>query len=333
MKSIKLNKNDMDYFIEKTRYLQHQSPHQYEKIRINDNGIILILYNSGSLVYENNTKSKDFLTGIFKNKFDDSYNRKSIKNNSSYSKKQNNEKNNSNKYIQGNPKKRYYKNTNSTTFNNNKDYLHNNDISLSDYEFTIGSDETGKGEWFGPLVVCAVATSKSENIKLREIGVKDSKKLDKKQIRQLYEKIEKMNIKHEVIILRPFSYNKLYDKFKKENKNLNHLLAYLHSKAIKILLDEINSNDILIIIDKFDAKKTKEYLNENSNLIQIENGERFTPVATSSIIAKYHYEKILNELEERYNIKLSKKTKIKNIDKKILDKVAKTHFKNVAKYM
>ena len=43
-------------------------------------------------------------------------------------------------------------------------------------------------------------------------------------------------------------------------------------------------------------------------------------------------EKVLNELEERYNIRLNKKTKIKDIDKQILDKVAKTHFKNVAKY-
>ena len=110
------------------------------------------------------------------------------------------------------------------------------------------------------------------------------------------------------------------------------MLAYLHTTAIKRLLENIDSTDTLIIIDKFDAEKVNQYMNARANMIQIENGERFIPVAASSIIAKYHYEKVLNELEERYNIRLNKKTKIKDIDKQILDKVAKTHFKNVAKY-
>ena len=135
-----------------------------------------------------------------------------------------------------------------------------------------------------------------------------------------------------MIVLKPFSYNKLYSKFKDEGKNLNHMLAYLHTTAIKRLLENIDSTDTLIIIDKFDAEKVNQYMNARANMIQIENGERFIPVAASSIIAKYHYEKVLNELEERYNIRLNKKTKIKDIDKQILDKVAKTHFKNVAKY-
>ena len=120
-------------------------------------------------------------------------------------------------------KARYYKNK-----QNHEQY---NNISLSDYEYTIGSDETGKGEWFGPLVVTAVSTSKDENIKLKEIGVKDSKKLNKKQITQLYHKIEELGISQESIGLKPFSYNKLYNKFKSEGKNLNHLLAY-HSLKI-----------------------------------------------------------------------------------------------------
>lgn len=312
----------MDYFISKTKHLKHEKPHQYERIRIKDGSVVFILYNSGSLVYEDNAQTNDFL----KDNLDELFDEKKAcgKKTHNHTTQHTNKKN---------YKKRFYKKSDEKTFKQNEYDFDNYNVSLSDYEYTIGSDETGKGEWFGPLVVCATATSKDENIKLKEIGVKDSKKLDKKQIKKLYEKIEQLNIKHEVIILRPFSYNKLYNKFRQEDKNLNHLLAYLHSKVIKQLLNEINSNDTLIIIDKFDIKKMNEYLNTSANVIQEENGEKYTPVATSSIIAKYHYEKVLNQLEQRYNIKLNKKTKIKNIDKNILDKVAKTHFKNINRYL
>lgn len=328
MKSIKLNNAQMNRFIEKTSHLHHQSPHQYEKIRINDDGIILILYNSGSLVYEDNNQTRDFINGNLKDVFGHSQSRRQSNN------RPHDKKSNGHKYQKRyRHKKRYPKKSKKQNNKNTEESLNNSNILISKYEYTIGSDETGKGEWFGPLVVCAVATSNSENIKLKDAGVKDSKKLNKKQIREVYEKIMEMNIKHEVIALRPFSYNKLYNKFREEGKNLNHMLAYLHSKVINMLLDEIDSEDTLIIIDKFDAKKMNEYLHTQSNMIQIENGERFIPVATSSIIAKYHYEKVLNELEERYNIRLNKKIKIKNIDKKILDKVAKTHFKNIARHL
>ena len=197
--------------------------------------------------------------------------------------------------------KEYYSNhTKQYTENNNK-----NTVSfLENYEFTIGSDETGKGEWYGPLVITAVCTSHEENLKLKEIGVKDSKKLSRKNILDLYCEIEKLNIKQESIVLTPFSYNKLYAKFKSEGKNLNHLLAYLHSKVITNLLSQINTTNVLVIIDKFDYKKMNEYLDVNKNIkiIQETNGERFIPVATSSIIAKYHYEKRLKDIEKRYNI-------------------------------
>jgi ribonuclease HIII len=77
-----------------------------------------------------------------------------------------------------------------------------------------------------------------------------------------------------------------------------------------------------------------EYLDFNNNIkvIQESNGERYIPVATSSIIAKYNYEKTLKEIEQRYNINL-RKTKPKNIKKEILYNVGKAHFKNVNKYL
>lgn len=292
MKSVKLTDNEIDRFRYLTRNLRHEHPHQYESVRIKDGDVFFVLYNSGSLVYNDNGKTGEFLSRVLEEQIHDEYSSNNI---------------NSNSY-------------------NNIDYLDN-------YKYIIGSDETGKGEWYGPLVVTATCTSYEDNMKLKHIGVKDSKKLTTRQIMSLYKKIEKLNILHETIILRPFSYNKLYSKFTSEGKNLNHLLAYLHSKAITQLLGQINTTDVLVIIDKFDYKKTNQYLNINNKIkvIQETNGERYIPVATSSIIAKYNYEKTLKEIEERYNINL-RKTKPKNIDKNIIDKVAKTHFKNVKPY-
>ena len=70
----------------------------------------------------------------------------------------------------------------------NENSIYNNTISMKNYQYIIGSDETGKGEWYGPLVVCAVCTSNDDILKLKSIGVKDSKKLSTKEIFSLYEK-------------------------------------------------------------------------------------------------------------------------------------------------
>ena len=291
MKSVTLSPVEVERFINVTGGLHHEVPHQYERVRIKDGCVVFILYDSCKLVFNENDESLEFLDKILE-------------------------------------KREYVEDIISSK---NNDFVTNNSINILDnYEFTVGSDETGKGEWYGPLVITAVCTSYEENLELKRLGVKDSKKLSKNQINNLYKKIEKIGITHETIILKPFSYNKLYDKFKQEGKNLNHLLAYLHSKAINKVLKHAKTTNILIIIDEFDNKKMNEYLNINKKIqvIQEQDGERFIPVATSSIIAKYHYEKTLKEIEERYNIKLRK-----TIDKKIIDKVAKTHFKNVKPYI
>ncbi|MGI6565108.1 ribonuclease HIII [Methanosphaera sp.] len=294
MKSIKLTDDKISKFIYQTRNLRHEKPHQYERIRIKDGDVVLILYNSKKLVYNDNSNTRDLLGSILEIK----------------------------EY-----------NSTGENYTYNKISSYNNDSLLDNYSFTIGSDETGKGEWYGPLVVTAVSTSHEDNLKLKRIGVTDSKKLSTKQIYKLYPKIEKLGINSRTIILKPFSYNRLYQKFTSKGKNLNHLLAYLHSKVITELLQDIQTTDVLVIIDKFDYKKMNEYLNINDKIkvIQESNGEKYIPVATSSIIAKYNYEQTLKEIEERYNINL-RKTKPKNINKDVIDKVAKTHFKNVKPY-
>jgi len=320
MQSVRLTREQIKYLKDITSHLAHESPHAYESVRIKDGDYLFILYDTAMLVYKNNASCKSYVDRVL------SYKPNKKKKNRRRGKYYGHDG-----YYNNNNRR---KNRGSKKSKNNKSSTSNHDFFVSKYEYTIGSDETGKGEWYGPLIITATCTSKDENKKLQQIGVTDSKKLTKNDIEKLYQKIKKMQIRHQTLILRPFTYNKLYDKFKNENKNLNHLLAYLHSKAIKMLLEDVPSHDVVVIIDKFDYKKMNQYLQlDNTKVIQESNGERYTPVATSSIIAKHHYEKTLKELEEKYGVDLNKKNGPWNIDPELLDKVAKTHFKNISPYL
>lgn len=195
---------------------------------------------------------------------------------------------------------------------------------------TIGTDEAGKGEWFGPLVTVSIALSPEEITSLRKLGVRDSKTLSRKKLPGLAKKL--LKFPHQSLVLKPETYNKLYKKFKREGKTLNDLLAWSHSKAIKDLLAELEPGKKKIIIDRFDLKKTELRLRsldkKNLEIIQKYKAEKEIPVAAASILAKYAFEKKVDELNRKFGIDL-RKVKPEKIDKKILPLVAKLHFKNV----
>lgn len=202
----------------------------------------------------------------------------------------------------------------------------------TEYDYILGSDETGKGEWFGPLVVVATAITPEEIVELRKLGVQDSKRFNKKQILKIAKEIITMDFVRHSIPLNPETYNRLYDNFKNEGKNLNDMMAWAHSAVIKDTLNTIEYNKAKVVIDKFDFEKT-EYRLENVNksnlkVIQKTGGESEIPVATASIIAKYLYETEVDKLNEKYGIDL-RKSKPNDIKPETLPFVAKLHFKNV----
>jgi ribonuclease HIII len=207
------------------------------------------------------------------------------------------------------------------------------------YDYVLGSDETGKGEWYGPLVVVATALTPDEIVELRKLGVRDSKTIPKPQLIELAEKIREMKFLRESRILLPETYNDLYAKFKKEGKTLNDMLAWGHAEAIKDLLEKVGHQRIRVVIDKFDVKKTESRLrgemrerkikDNNVEVIQKSKGENEIPVATASIIAKYIFETKVDELNHKYGVDL-RNSKPENTNPKILPYVAKLHFKNVA---
>jgi ribonuclease HIII len=206
----------------------------------------------------------------------------------------------------------------------------------ADYDYILGSDETGKGEWYGPLVVVATALTSEEIIELRLLGVKDSKSIKKPQIIKLAEKIIEMDFTWKSIILKPRSYNNLYNQFQDEGKSLNDIMAWAHSKVIQQTLAVIEYRKAKVIIDKFDYKKTDYRLKSidqtGLKIIQMTGGESEIPVAAASIIAKYLFEKTVDELNMMYNVNL-RNVKPENVKPELLRETAKIHFKNVEKLL
>ncbi len=207
--------------------------------------------------------------------------------------------------------------------------------TLSDEKY-IGTDESGKGDFFGPLVVAGVQVNNENKNFLSEIGVKDSKKLDDKKILVLANKI-KANCVHSVVVITPVKYNELYSKF----NNLNKLLAWAHSRAIENILEKSPCNYALA--DKFgDESLIKNALmSKGKNIIlnQMVRAEADIAVAAASILARAEFVKRMQEMENKFELNFSKgvspqvisqaKSFIQKYSFDRLKEIAKMHFKTV----
>jgi ribonuclease HIII len=196
----------------------------------------------------------------------------------------------------------------------------------------VGVDESGKGDFFGPLVVAACYVGPEHYAELE--GVKDSKKLTDAQALALAEKIKKA-CPHSVILMNPTKYNELYAKI----KNLNHLLAWGHAQAIENVLEKQPAD--LIISDQFAAggnvvkSKLKE-LGRQAQFVSRVRAEADLAVAAASILARAEFLKRLKGLSQEFGIDLPKgATNVIGTGKRFvathgaenLPKVAKMHFK------
>ena len=200
----------------------------------------------------------------------------------------------------------------------------------------IGTDESGKGDFFGPLVVAGVQVDKNNKQKFIELGIKDSKKLDDKKILMLANQI-KANSVHSVVVITPVKYNELYAKF----SNLNKLLAWGHARAIENILEKSPCNYALA--DKFgDESLIKNALMQKGRSIvlnQMVRAESDIAVAAASVLARAEFVKRMQELELRYELQLSKgvsdkviqqaQTFISKYSFDRLREIAKMHFKTV----
>jgi len=204
----------------------------------------------------------------------------------------------------------------------------------------IGTDESGKGDYFGPLVSAAVYVDERSAKNLIEYGIKDSKKLSDSKNLELAQEVAKIcKGRFAIIEISPEKYNDLYEQFKKEKKNLNTLLAWGHAKAIEEILSKVDCK--VAIADQFaDESFILGKLQEKGKklkLIQMHKAEQNMAVAAASILARARFLEKLSKLSNEYKIDLPKgasQTVIENA-KKVVDmygketlrKVAKLHFK------
>lgn len=212
-----------------------------------------------------------------------------------------------------------------------------------DFEITeenyIGIDESGKGDYFGPLIIAGVAVNKDLKNLFLELGIKDSKKLTDEKILKLAPQIQK-NAKWTTVIINPIKYNQLYGSF----KNLNKLLAWGHARAIENVLEK-SPECTLALSDKFAAndKVIENALMEKGKqikLIQRVRGEEDIAVAAASVVARSEYVLKMKSMSNLYKIDFPKgasdkvlecaKLYIQKYTKEKLNEVAKLHFKTTA---
>lgn len=201
---------------------------------------------------------------------------------------------------------------------------------------TVGSDETGKGDYFGPLVVAAVRVDPEQAEGLSAEGVTDSKKISDKSALRLAALIRNA-LPCAVVRLDPADYNARYPNY----RGLNPLLADLHAEAIK----QLAAPGMRVVVDKFaaDSVVRKALGDLDIDLIQAPRAERNAAVAAASIVARAEFLVALDELGESVDAKLHKgagapvdkvgAALVQAQGQDVLERVAKLHFKNTDKIM
>jgi len=205
----------------------------------------------------------------------------------------------------------------------------------------IGVDESGKGDFFGPLVIAGVYTDATTARRLLDAGVKDSKliKSDQRAADMADAVQEIVGPRQSVIAIGPEKYNQLYLKF----RNLNRLLAWGHATVIENLLAAIPDCPRAISDQFADARVLQAALKEKGKqieLVQRTKAESDVAVAAASILARAEFLRRLKLLGEGLGETLPKgaSAQVAAAARRIhaaqgpegLARVAKRHFKTFA---
>jgi ribonuclease HIII len=207
----------------------------------------------------------------------------------------------------------------------------------------IGVDESGKGDFFGPLCVAGVYVNESVIKAWAELGVRDSKNISSdKKISELAEKIRHTpGCVVNTVVIGNEAYNRLYTKM----KSVNTLLAWGHARVIENLMGlryQMNPLPVKAISDQFAASKTvieKALMTAGREieLVQRHKAEEDLAVAAASILARDEFVKGLARLEKQFEVKLPKgassavdaaaKNFVEQSGAENLAKISKLHFR------
>ncbi len=180
-------------------------------------------------------------------------------------------------------------------------------ISPEMFEAHIGVDESGKGDFFGPMVIACAYSDKDLVKAMQKMGVRDSKTItsDKKTL-QMAESIRKLlGDKFSIVSIGPAAYNRLYSKM----RSVNLMLSWGHARAIENLLEKVPGCP-KAIADQFGAKHQIERAlmkkGRSIQLVQRHKAESDIAVAAASILARAGFLQALRNMEKEHGMPFPK---------------------------
>ncbi len=204
-----------------------------------------------------------------------------------------------------------------------------------------GSDESGKGDYFGPLVVAAVCLDREQGQRLLSLGVRDCKELSDAKVLTLASQIESYIPDRAVLIMKPAGYNRRYDEIFQQGHKLNYLLASGHFQALSQVLKK-RPDCHWVLIDQFQKdmsllSRLQEAYPHLKKIKQQPRAEQDIAVAAASVLARASFIKTLQQLAAQIGVPELPKgcgPRVKDMASKILqqqgkdvlEKLVKKHF-------
>ena len=204
---------------------------------------------------------------------------------------------------------------------------------------SVGSDEVGTGDYFGPIVVTATFVEKENIDFLLELGVKDSKKMTDDDILRVVPEVIK-KIPYETYVLNNTQYNKLYD----SDMNMNKMKAILHNKVLSHFANKNKYHYDYVVVDQFENPKSYyNHLKDASFKVWgitflTKAEDQCLSVACASIISRYIFLSEMNKISKEIGMELPKGASdtvdafgveiVKRFGKDKLSEIAKINFKN-----
>lgn len=176
-------------------------------------------------------------------------------------------------------------------------------LGWEDLSYQIGSDETGKGEFFGPLVVCAAYVTPEDIDFLKRYKIDDSKKMSDNYIFQIGPIIKK-RIKNFVVLITP---KKLSESYDKKSMNTDKMLSLCHNTAQAGLIRKYAIPEhVICYIDQFLPREryqnyVKDLLIPNPLYFRTKAESHFPSVACASVIARYTLLKEWEKMNAHFN--------------------------------
>jgi len=201
------------------------------------------------------------------------------------------------------------------------------------YTVSIGSDEVGTGDFFGPMVVCAAYVSNDAIDYIKTLHIDDSKKITDDKIRILGEQLTK-KVPYSMVAL----HNEKFNELNQKGYNMNKLKAMLHNTAIVNLLDKIQVQP-MVIVDQFaEASLYYRYLQSEPQVYRnitftTKAESKYASVAIGSIIARYAFLQYFDELihSSGYPLLKGASSKVDELTATIIKEKGEAYLRKIAK--